>query len=243
MCTVSFIPISENQYLIGSNRDELKTRAQAIPPKIQGDGSWIAPIDTEANGTWFGVNQYGITLTLINNYQATNPLLDHRKDAKSRGLIIPELMPFSNEKAVSDWFEQMDETNFNPFDVIAVFPSPMTVIRWSWDGKSFQKIIEKPESQIWVSAGFDLQKITEFRKQVFTNKILNSEEKPLKTLQNFHSSQHPEPGKFSVAMFQDEVQTVSSTLVQVGNKKIEGLYFDGHPLKNGDWQSFKYERK
>lgn len=240
MCTISFIPLSNTSYLMGSNRDELKTRARAQPPEIHQPGNWVAPIDTKAGGTWFGTNSLGISYTVINNYQASNPLLDHNEQAKSRGLLIPELVQCRTLVEASQFFRSVNYQLYNPFEIIAVRPKPLSVMRWSWDGEHFSEHKEEAKPQIWVSAGFDRQRILEIREEVFLEMLKERVRGyTIMDLVDYHSSQKPRRGAESVAMYQEKVQTVSATLVHVDDRGVRGLYHDGYPEKEGKWSGFE----
>lgn len=54
------------------NRDEQKSRALALAPAIydrQGV-SVMMPLDPQGQGSWISLNQFGLSLCLLNNYQA-----------------------------------------------------------------------------------------------------------------------------------------------------------------------------
>ncbi|HRC86033.1 MAG TPA: NRDE family protein, partial [Thermoanaerobaculia bacterium] len=71
MCTVSWFWTAEGYQLFG-NRDESRSRRQALPPRrAEQDGvAYLAPVDADAGGTWIAANELGVTLTLLNFYQA-----------------------------------------------------------------------------------------------------------------------------------------------------------------------------
>ncbi|MCX7017196.1 MAG: NRDE family protein [Candidatus Sumerlaeota bacterium] len=68
MCTAT-LHRSEDSLLLTMNRDELHSRAPEIPPAIRaGDPAWMAPTDSQAGGTWIGVNDRGLAVCLLNAY-------------------------------------------------------------------------------------------------------------------------------------------------------------------------------
>src|SRR3982751_1081178 len=69
MCTVSWIRTREGYQLL-CNRDERHTRRPAQAPTVREDQGvqFIAPIDGDEGGSWIGVNQFGLTLCLLNRY-------------------------------------------------------------------------------------------------------------------------------------------------------------------------------
>lgn len=77
MCTVTWTRTSGGYHLF-MNRDELWTRGVAEGPALREGGAvrYLAPIDSDAGGTWIGVNAYGVTLCLLNHYpEAGEPMV------------------------------------------------------------------------------------------------------------------------------------------------------------------------
>jgi len=81
MCTVSVIPLGTDALRLACNRDELRTRAIALPPTIQtfGERRAILPTDPDSGGTWIAVNDAGVVFTLLN--------------AKPAGALVPSPRP------------------------------------------------------------------------------------------------------------------------------------------------------
>src|SRR5205823_13200777 len=89
MCTVTFVP-SEDEYLVGMNRDELFSRPRALPPKVFVKGAMEMVYPREpSGGTWIACNNQGNLLALLN----WNGSLSHNLGEKrrTRGLVIREL--------------------------------------------------------------------------------------------------------------------------------------------------------
>ena len=64
-------------------------------------------------GTWFGINQDGLAMALLNRYQ------DPIKDTKlSRGRFIPKLLLEKNFEAIKNKFQKLHDQNDNSFDLI-----------------------------------------------------------------------------------------------------------------------------
>ncbi len=71
MCTLTLLPPSGSCVTrVVVNRDELVTRAEALPPARGGHPFGgrraLLPIDPESGGTWVGVNDAGVVLALLN---------------------------------------------------------------------------------------------------------------------------------------------------------------------------------
>jgi hypothetical protein len=69
MCTVSVVPHVGGIRLL-CNRDERRTRPAALPPAIHlvRGTTALFPVDPEGGGTWIGVNDAGLAVTLLNTY-------------------------------------------------------------------------------------------------------------------------------------------------------------------------------
>ena len=78
MCTVSWrFELTAEQpaprFELFFNRDESRRRGPAHPPQIMepvGESKLLAPIDSDAGGTWLAANEHGLVLALLNLYQA-----------------------------------------------------------------------------------------------------------------------------------------------------------------------------
>jgi uncharacterized protein with NRDE domain len=89
MCSVSFVPHSRGFY-IGMNRDESLRRPTAHPPQVLIRGSRVALYPTEpAGGSWVGINDTGLAVTLINWYAVACIPGSGRV---SRGIIVPSML-------------------------------------------------------------------------------------------------------------------------------------------------------
>ncbi|MEX0929800.1 MAG: NRDE family protein [Balneolales bacterium] len=237
MCTVTFYPNDDHNWILSTNRDELKSRKKAKPPFIQKSGElpYLAPVDGQAGGTWVGVNEAGIGLTIINNYQGNNPLLNHRTDAVSRGLIIPDLMSRNHLEDVNARMQQLKVARYNPFKLIGMQSQPWMIMEWSWDGQKYRTRSLPVEPAIWVSSGRDYDGVSDNRRKIF-ERFLESDPLPgVDAVRRLHSSGLPETGAYSIAMEQELVATVSNTIAEVNNGIARMHYHDGRPAESGTW--------
>ena len=91
MCTVTFLPVSDIDFLLTSNRDEQRTR-KTIPPKkyIEKGVTMLFPKDENAGGTWIGVSDKKRLVCVLNG----GYVIHERKASytKSRGLIAKDIL-------------------------------------------------------------------------------------------------------------------------------------------------------
>lgn len=88
MCSVTW-SLSDTGYQVFFNRDEQRSRALALPPAIY-DRQGVAvmmPLDPQGQGSWISLNQFGLSLCLLNNYQGRVP----DGTLISRGLLLKSL--------------------------------------------------------------------------------------------------------------------------------------------------------
>jgi hypothetical protein len=92
VCTLAAVFDGKSQTLVvGFNRDEKRSRAPetAIAHLMQKETKIIAPQDSEAGGTWIGVNETGLVFCLLNINSSDT--LSLGAQSISRGAIIPSI--------------------------------------------------------------------------------------------------------------------------------------------------------
>ena len=232
MCTLTWLFNEDAQgYSLFFNRDELKTRKRALPPHMQqtqNGVSFLAPTDADAGGTWLAVNQYGLTICLLNNYTAIDP--DNRV-FKSRGEIVVALIDSHSIASVEEKLLAMDLSFYRGFQVV-IFQHE--VKEFSWDNISLTQLIPKVPV---TSSSYDSKAVCNNRQQYF-----QSMAKPvdINSLSDFHRSHINEDmtlieGKpdniNSVCMHRALSKTVSQCSVQVCADQVSIAYSDGSPCE------------
>jgi hypothetical protein len=87
MCTLTWKPLDDG-YALFFNRDERRDRPDAHPPAphMRNGSRCIVPIDPRGGGSWLLVNEFGLTLALLNHYpRARTPM---PVAPKSRGELV-----------------------------------------------------------------------------------------------------------------------------------------------------------
>lgn len=116
MCTMTFLG-SDGSVRLGCNRDELRTRPKAMPPRRHsfGERNALFPVDAQAGGTWIAVNDAGLMMALLNRYPDNIPA---PSGPASRGELIPSLLHHASlASAVSD-VESRDIARYAPFRLL-----------------------------------------------------------------------------------------------------------------------------
>lgn len=224
MCTVSW-NYSGAGYQLFVNRDELISRQRATPPAIKQRHNvrFIAPIDTDAGGTWIAVNQYGVSLCLLNNYGAQAQCADG--PWVSRGQLVLELSHLPHVAAIINKIENTELHNYRPFDLLAL-SLDRDIRLLSWDG--FRLTVSATPAMPLTSSSFHTEDVIQSRQQQFVQATNAANPQPSQ-LEKYHASHLPERGPFSVCMHRDNGQTVSFSHINVQTTEIRFKYLDGPP--------------
>lgn len=230
MCTVTFFPDDGNGYKIAMNRDESRQRAPALPPEtgFQNGVRFIRPIDGDEKGTWIGINEYKLGFCLINWFQAY--LQDNGSDNyRTRGEIIPTLMPFSNLSDCHARLSQLDLIRYRPFRLLGFQVNPLKIMQWRWNGSGLIRLDEPLKANIWTSSGYDPEGVHHSRKSIFERLVSASPQPTIEQLRHLHASTEPEKGIYSIAMWHERAYSVSSTIIEATGNPVSMYYIDGYP--------------
>jgi hypothetical protein len=221
MCTVTFLPLQKESFILTSNRDETPLR-ETIPPKKYDENGieMLYPKDTLAGGTWIGVSEKKRLVCVLNG-----GFIKHKRKvnyAKSRGVLAKEILS-------SDCFEKC----ISNFDLEGVEPFTMVIVDWNkelqlfeliWDEKEqhFVKLPQQPK--IWSSSTLYSHKVKEIRKSWF-KEWSQKNEFSSESILDFH---HLERGakEQTIFMKRPKVETVSITSVKKENDQVEMKYED-----------------
>lgn len=124
MCTVilALAPGSSRPLLIGANRDEALDRP-AEPARWRSERGvrWFGPRDLEAQGTWMGVNQFGLWVGLTNRFGPSDP------DRRSRGQLVLDALQHPDEAAARAWAHTLRGRDYNGFHLLLADPRSASV--------------------------------------------------------------------------------------------------------------------
>lgn len=112
MCTLlAAVCVSKDvPLLIAANRDERLKRPASGPKLWNRPLPFVAPVDEQAGGTWFGINQRGLVVGI------TNRFLTARDDSKkSRGALVVEALSAESAESLRSSISSLDAAAFNPF--------------------------------------------------------------------------------------------------------------------------------
>lgn len=161
MCTLT-ARFRADGFELTMNRDELLERGEAGLQQLgEGAAATLFPRDSQAGGTWVGVNAQGVVLCLLNRYDG-----HYRADCPSRGELIPAGLTQGTEHSVLQWLNELDPSPYNPFSLVLI--SSRGVRRLLWDGENAQR--DEPASNPWffmTSSGERFEQVEATRRQQF----------------------------------------------------------------------------
>jgi uncharacterized protein with NRDE domain len=227
MCTVSWL-LQAGGYELLCNRDERHTRKPASGPRIskRNEISYIAPVDGDHGGSWIGVNEFGLTLCLLNRYGA--PAREPSQRYTSRGLLLTELLDSRENLQISERVEDFELDRFRPFSMLVLSgDEPAILIEWTGQDCRVERNVDA--QMPLTSSSLRNPTPIETRRNRFEEIAREREKLDVELLHQFHLSHVPERGPYSVCMHRDDAATVSLSTVTVTRDSIEFIYQPGSP--------------
>lgn len=226
MCTMTWFTKGDG-YELFFNRDERLSRRRADQPTVQClDGvQYVSPTDADAGGTWIAVNQFGVTVCLLNHYQFEQ--IATYKDWTSRGEIVRKFAVTSDLELAELRFNDLDLHDYRAFRMFIIDQTGQNRL-CVWDGHSAR--VERNVSTPKSSSSVDALHVKSVRKALFADLNLVAS-KSSKDYLNFHASHLPGRSKESVCMHREDAKTVSMSHVSVSGQAIEFRYADGSPCE------------
>lgn len=226
MCTLTYLPLSDNTYLLTSNRDESPLRKKAKAPEITkiNGAKVLYPMDGRAGGTWIAASEANRIACLLNGaFERHWPNPPYRL---SRGLMV--LDSFRYHK-VDEFISHYDFKGMEPFTFVAFEHLHQTVINeLRWDGQqSYVKRYDATKPQIWSSASLYTPEVVKRREQWFQKWLKEHTEYDVNEIRQFHMFGGEGDIYNDIRMNRLElVKTISITSVKVETGKIEMWYKD-----------------
>jgi hypothetical protein len=231
MCTVSVIP-SPGGFRLACNRDELRTRPLALPPRVARFGSRLAamPIDPAGGGTWVAVNDAGLACALLNvNRQTPQLYVDGAACApttRSRGMLILKLLGC---ESVDDAIEHATKTHlaeFSPFRLVLIDSNSWGEVVWDGSEQSARRgAVDRPLLFTSSGLGDDIAQLP--RQRLFDDLVAREANRA--TQDAFHRHAWADRPELSVRMSRADARTVSFTVVEVDEGRAELRYHPGDP--------------
>ena len=221
MCTVTYLPLGNNNFILTSSRDVPYARKMAEhPKKREEDGVEIFyPKDGKAGGTWIGTSSKNRLICLLNGGFYYHTSRSNYK--KSRGIIVKELLKADE---ILDALKSVDLKGVEQFTLTIVdWNDTLQLIEFVWDGtKKYLKKM-KQEPQIWSSSTLYDREVKKLRKNWFEDWQKNNDFTQ-KNILKFHHTAGIGDKHIDVLMDRNTVGTVSITSVKKEKDEILMTY-------------------
>ncbi len=215
MCTVSFIPKGNSDFIFTSNRDETPLRKTLSPQVYEVDGvQLLFPKDEEGGGTWIGVSENERLVCLLNGgfdlHRRTPPY------RLSRGQVVKDFLMETDVKTLFAY----DLENIEPFTLLLVdWKSTLVFYELVWDGKD-RHVTKLPIApRIWSSSTLYTDEMKELRRDWFATFMQESKIDDASVM-DFHLKGGVGDKNIDTVMDRGFVKTVSVTQVV---KKVDQL--------------------
>jgi Transport and Golgi organisation 2 len=214
MCTVTVVP-HETGVRVMCNRDERRSRPAALPPQVHDLGGRLAafPVDPRGGGSWVGVNDAGIIVTLLNVSGSSRRSPEEPR--QSRGLIVREMLRCGSLSHVLETVASLDVGLFDLFRLVVAQGS--TVVDATTDGvrSVTPRQIRLDTPLIFTSSSLGDSLVEAPRQQLFQRMVVEAPSGWLRGQRRFHRHQWPSRPEISVRMERHDALTVSRTVVEV----------------------------
>ena len=212
MCTLTYLPLENEQFIFTTNRDESPERAHASFPVNTHleNKNIIYPQDPKAGGTWFASTDNGTTACLLNGaFKAHEYKPPYRI---SRGKVMLEAMECIKPE---EFFKNYHFEGIEPFTMVVLFHDPeLKIVDFKWDGeKTHLQELAANEPHIWASAQLYTEEQIAARKALFKKWLQENKEFTQKEIFRFHETAGKEDPENSWVMDRGVVKTVSISSV------------------------------
>ncbi len=220
MCTVTLIPIKENDFILTSNRDEVINR-KTLPPEFYqiNKTRMLFPKDAVAGGTWIGISDKNTMICLLNGgFEIHERQVSYRQ---SRGVVVKDLLETDNlEKAI----EVYDCKGIEPFTIVAAnWQSDLKLCEFVWDGQhKHLKMLEK-ETHIWSSSTLYTKEMKGLREGWFTT-FENQNTLTSQSLLDFHKNAGIGDKDVDLQIDRTFLKTISITQVVKNEEELTMRY-------------------
>lgn len=222
MCTVTLVPLENNDFVLISNRDEAPSRISSAPEFYDyKNAQLLYPKDLDSGGTWIGLSDQKRLICLLNG-----GFKIHERQEKyrlSRGVVVKDFLSCNDLKEAIQNYNLKD---IEPFTMILVdWNKELKFYELVWDGKKRHLRTLKNEPHIWSSSTLYNEDMRMERKQWFKD-FKNTTELNPDSLFRFHQSAGKGNLDYGVIMDRDFVKTTSITQVVKNNDTVVMCYED-----------------
>lgn len=221
MCTMAILyrVARGTPILVAANREERFDRPTQYPKIQSGMPRVVCGIDRQANGTWLGVNQYGLFCAVTNRPKAHVPV-----ERRSRGLLCRDLLDLRTAKeAAAHAAKELSAGCYAGANYLCADARYAAVVH----GGNKVEIVElEPGLHVLTSGNVDdpRDERHEFVRRMLTLHTLDSAVTFLAVASRVFSRKPDREGRRGVVITGPEFGTVSSTLLSLPRKIQHAVY-------------------
>jgi hypothetical protein len=235
MCTVTAVPwvrLSSPAWTadplllrVECSRDELRTRAEALPPVVQTlEGRRVVmPLDPESGGSWIAANENGLVFSLLNVNQTNAPAA-----GLSRGGVVPRLAAAASASDALARMLAMEAGRYRPFRLLILDASQL-VECWIEGGRLRYRRAYLQDAVMRTSSSLG-DAVVEGPRRTLFRRFFRAASRPAAAQDAFHEHQWPGREDVSVRMERGDALTVSRTIVEVSSRFATMIY---RPSRDG----------
>lgn len=223
MCTVTYLPKNNGDFIFTSNRDEQPDRKTKAPQFYEKDGvHFLYPKDERAGGTWIALSEEERIVCLLNGAYEAHEMKESY--AYSRGLVVKEVLEAENAK----WaVEDLELEGVEPFTLITIDWSFMPIcIELIWDGVKKDIRILSHSSKMWSSSTLYDKPIKAIREDWFKEFEKQYPEASFEDIMSFHNNESHGSKDIAIKMKREGVETTSITSVIKEGDSLYMYYVD-----------------
>jgi hypothetical protein len=227
MCTVTWIRNRQDGYVLCFSRDEKLTRNRAEAPVLRRtEGvSYLSPTDGDHGGSWLASNEFGLTVCLVNRYDAPAA---NTPAPLTRGDVVLALAPSATTTEAEQRLRSLGLQNYRPFRLSVVTPDANATI-YDWAGTALTTDADGDAQLPIISSS-----LAQAEAQTARLALYQAQQQRGQTadgLVEFHASHEPARGPLSPCMHRADAATVSLTTVEVSLLSVRMFYRDGPPCE------------
>lgn len=234
VCTLTWFA-TRGGYHVFSNRDERRERGREEAPRLRiaRGRRFIAPLDSDAGGTWIAASERGLTCCLLNG----SPLVTAGEPAspgaagawRTRGTVPLAAVAEPHAAAAIDRVATLDLAALRPF-VLALFEPGGSPRVARWDGLRLAIDAEAPAPPL-VSSSFATPEVRASREATWRRLAAPAGDDRVALHLAYHGSHEPERGPLSTCMHRPEAVTRSLSWIEVTPGQVVFRYAPGPPCE------------
>lgn len=240
MCTLSYIPVDDEDFYFTTNRDESPNRI-ALSPQIYNltDSSRaLFPKDKLAEGTWMFCHEEGFSLCLLNG--AFKKHKHQPPYRKSRGVMVLEFIKYSSTQEFISIYEFI---GMEPFTLLVLsYQSERKLEEVRWDGEVIHyRKLNALVPQIWSSSTLYDEEAKQMRKKWFSDWLRETKVYSKDVIFDFHKNTGNDDAHNGLVMNRRNlVKTLSVTQIIKTGGEVSMEYDD---FEKGKTSNIKFKKK